>query len=75
MGLPLGIVLHEVKHGAVELASPRVVFPTVIWVFYLVLLAFRLVTGLRGKIPSYMAVCGFHAVPMSLVFELFLAGA
>jgi ABC-type uncharacterized transport system permease subunit len=75
LGLPLGIVLQEAKHGFVDLASPRILFPTGIWLFYLLILAFRLLTGLRGKIPSYMAVYGFHAVTMSFVLELYLASA
>ena len=75
LGLPLGIIFQEAKYGFVDLASPRILIPTVIWLFYLLILAFRLVTGLRGKVPSYMAVYGFHAVAMSFVLELYLASA
>jgi ABC-type uncharacterized transport system permease subunit len=75
LGLPLGLVLQEAKYGFVDPTSPRILFPAVIWIFYLVLLGFRLLTGLRGKIPSYLTVYGFHAVAMSFVLELYLASA
>ncbi|WP_027184411.1 cytochrome c biogenesis protein CcsA [Desulfovibrio inopinatus] len=73
LGLPMGIILQEAKYGFVDLTSPRILFPTVIWLFYLLILAFRLLTGLRGKIPSYMSVYGFHATVISFVLELYLA--
>ncbi|MFW5490054.1 MAG: cytochrome c biogenesis protein CcsA [Desulfovibrio sp.] len=75
LGLFMGVILYEAKYGFVDLTSPRILFPAVIWIFYLLILAFRLLTGLRGKIPSYMAVYGFHAVAMSFVLELYLAAA
>ena len=73
LGLLVGIALQDVKYGMIDLASPRILFPAVIWLFYLLILSFRLTTGLRGKIPSYMAVYGFHAVVMSFFLELYLA--
>lgn len=75
LGLLMGIALQDAKYGMVDLTSPRILFPAVIWFFYLLILSFRLTTGLRGKIPSYMAVYGFHAVVMSFVLELYLATA
>ena len=73
LGLLMGIALQGAKYGMVDLTSPRIFFPAVIWLFYLLILSFRLTTGLRGKIPSYMAVCGFHAVVTSFVLELYMA--
>ena len=75
LGLLLGIAFQDAKYGAVDLTSPRILFPAVIWLFYLLILSFRLTTGLRGKIPSYMAVYGLHAVVLSFVLELYLAAA
>ena len=74
-GLPMGIALQKTMYGIVDLASPRILLPALIWIFYLLILTFRLLTGLRGKIPSYMAVYGFHAVAISFVLELCLAAA
>jgi len=73
LGLLMGIALQSAKYGMVDLTSSRILFPAVIWLFYLLILSFRLTTGLRGKIPSYMAVYGFHVVVVSFVLELSLA--
>jgi len=73
LGLLMGIALQNAKYGMVDLISSRILFPAGIWLFYLLILSFRLITGLRGKIPSYMAVYGFHAVILSFVLELYLA--
>lgn len=73
LGLLIGIALQGAKYGTVDPTSPRILFPAIIWLFYLLILSFRLTTGLRGKIPSYMTVYGFHAVVMSFALELYLA--
>ncbi|WP_319762737.1 cytochrome c biogenesis protein CcsA [Maridesulfovibrio sp.] len=73
LGLLMGIALQDAKYGIVDLTSPRIFFPAAIWLFYLLILFFRLTMGLRGKIPSYLAVYGFHAVVISFVLELYLA--
>jgi ABC-type uncharacterized transport system permease subunit len=73
LGLLMGIALQEAKYGIVDLTSARILFPAVIWLFYLLILAFRQLTGLRGTIPSYLSVYGFHAVAISFVFEIYLS--
>ncbi|WP_207260260.1 cytochrome c biogenesis protein CcsA [Desulfovibrio sp. Huiquan2017] len=73
LGLLMGMALQGAKYGMVDLTSPRILFPAVIWLFYLLVLSFRITMGLRGKIPSYMAVYGFHAVVLSFAMELYLA--
>lgn len=75
LGLATGIALQNAMNGSMDLTSPRLLFPAVIWFFYLLILVFRLLTGLRGRIPSYMAVYGFKAVALSFLFELYLAAA
>ena len=72
LGLLMDPAIQGANYGMVDLASPRTLFPAVIWLLYLLILSFRLTTGLRGKIPSYLAVYGFQAVAVSFALELYL---
>ncbi len=74
IGLLLGIYVHKLVYGIVDLTSPRLIFPFFIWLFYLALLLFRLLTGLRGRIPAQLAACGFSCAALSFLFELHIAG-
>lgn len=73
IGLPLGLAVQKTVHGTVDLTSLRFTLPAAIWLFYLFMLLFRLLTGLRGRIPAQLSVFGFNFAAFSLIFELYLA--
>lgn len=75
LGLPTGVAIQKAVNGVADFSSPRLLFPAAIWFFYLLILAFRQVTGLRGKLPASLAVSGFNFTAFSFLFEMYLLRA
>ncbi len=72
VGIPTGLMVQRVQHGAMDITSMRLVFPFVIWLFYLLIIVFRRVTGLRGKAVAHLAFYGFSCSVLSFLMELAL---
>ncbi len=74
-GIPAGLMIQKSICGQITLISPRIILPLTVWSFYLLILVYRLRTGLRGRIPAYLAVCGFNFAVVSFLYEIHLTTA
>ncbi|CCH50268.1 cytochrome c biogenesis protein CcsA [Pseudodesulfovibrio piezophilus] len=73
LGIPLGVLAQKAMYGSVNLTSIRLILPSAIWLFYLLIFIFRSLTGVRGKTTAYMAVYGFNCTAFSFLIEMLLA--
>jgi hypothetical protein len=74
-GLALGLAVHMQIHGSFGIASPRLILPLGIWLFYLAALLFRLRSGLGFTVQTRLMACGLMCLLGSLCYELTLARA
>lgn len=72
-GLLLGMSVQKTMYGFINYASPRLIFPFFIWLFYLAILSFRFITGLRGRIPAHLSAYGFTCAALSFLYEMHIA--
>lgn len=72
IGIATGTLAHKQQYGIVDYTSIRLIIPTIIWLFYLLILCFRYLTGLRGKATAYLAAYGFNCVAFSFIVEMIL---
>lgn len=73
VGLILGLAVHAAVYGNLRLVAPRLLFPLFIWMFYFLILLFRVLTGLRGTIPAHLTAYGILCVSLSFIYELNIA--
>lgn len=74
-GIPAGLMIQKSICGQITPISPRIIFPFTVWSFYFLVLSYRLKTGLRGRVPAYLAVCGFNFAVLTFLCEVHLVNA
>ena len=71
VGIPTGALLQRKMFGSINMFSPRLAIPSVLWLFYLIIIYARYKSGYRGRVTSYLVIFGGCCTMLSLFYELY----